>query len=141
MENIELTEGYSLKWLGEQKLQADAMTNIFKFIPLTIILILVILLLLFNDIRKLLLILCCLPFVIVGISPTLLITGTPFTFMAILGAMGLMGMMIKNSIVLVDEITRLTKEGMAPYDAIINSTVNRTRPVFLGSKIYHLIFY
>jgi multidrug efflux pump subunit AcrB len=133
IENIELPEGYSVKWLGEQKLQSDAMANIFKFIPLTIILILTILLLLFNDIRKLLLILCCLPFAVVGISPALLVTGTPFTFMAILGAMGLMGMMIKNSIVLVDEITRLTKEGMPPYDAIINSTVNRTRPVVMAS--------
>ena len=47
--------------------------------------------------------------------------------------MGLMGMLIKNSIVLVDEITRLTKEGMVPYDAVINSTVNRTRPVIMAS--------
>jgi multidrug efflux pump subunit AcrB len=133
IESIKLPKGYSVKWLGEQKLESDALANIFKFIPLTVILILVILLLLFNDIRKLLLILCCLPFVIVGISPMLLVTGTPFTFMAILGAMGLMGMMIKNSIVLVDEITRLTKEGMPPYDAIINSTVNRTRPVVMAS--------
>ena len=133
IENIDLPEGYSLKWLGEQKLQGDALANIFKFIPMTIALILAILLLLFNDTRKLLLILFCLPFVIVGITPTLLITGTPFTFMAIIGTMGLMGMMIKNSIVLVDEITRLTKEGMAPYDAIINSTINRTRPVVMAS--------
>ena len=44
-----------------------------------------------------------------------------------------MGMLIKNSIVLVDEITRLTKEGMVPYDAVINSTVNRTRPVIMAS--------
>ncbi len=47
--------------------------------------------------------------------------------------MGLMGMLIKNSIVLVDEITWLTKEGMVPYDAVINSTVNRTRPVIMAS--------
>ena len=63
----------------------------------------------------------------------MLVTGTPFTFMGIIGAMGLMGMLIKNSIVLVDEITRLTKEGMVPYDAVINSTVNRTRPVIMAS--------
>ena len=88
---------------------------------------------LFNDMRKVLLVILCLPFAFIGITPLLLVTGTPFTFMGIIGAMGLMGMLIKNSIVLVDEITRLTKEGMVPYDAVINSTVNRTRPVIMAS--------
>lgn len=83
--------------------------------------------------RKVLLVILCLPFAFIGITPLLLVTGTPFTFMGIIGAMGLMGMLIKNSIVLVDEITRLTKEGMVPYDAVINSTVNRTRPVIMAS--------
>lgn len=96
-------------------------------------LIVLILVWLFNDMRKVLLVILCLPFAFIGITPLLLVTGTPFTFMGIIGAMGLMGMLIKNSIVLVDEITRLTKEGMVPYDAVINSTVNRTRPVIMAS--------
>ena len=132
-EQIELPAGYSLKWLGEQKLQNSAFENIFGFVPIALVLIVLILVWLFNDMRKVLLVILCLPFAFIGITPLLLVTGTPFTFMGIIGAMGLMGMLIKNSIVLVDEITRLTKEGMVPYDAVINSTVNRTRPVIMAS--------
>jgi multidrug efflux pump subunit AcrB len=95
---------------------------------------LAVLLMLFNSWRKLLIVLFCLPFSIVGITPSLYFTGTPFTFMAILGMMGLVGMLIKNAIVLVDEITRLTdEEHQHPYDAIINATVSRVRPVLMAS--------
>jgi multidrug efflux pump subunit AcrB len=79
-------------------------------------------------------ILLCFPFVVCGIVPALLISGTPFTFVAILGFMGLIGMMIKNAIVLVDEITRLiVEEKQEPYDAVINATLSRVRPVMLAS--------
>ena len=69
-----------------------------------------------------------------GITPSLLATGEPFTFMAIIGLMGLIGMMVKNAIVLVDEIGRLYKEEhMHPYYAVINATVSRVRPVTMAS--------
>ena len=91
-------------------------------------------LLLFNSWKQVLIIVFCLPFIIVGIVPALLITGMPFTFIAILGAMGLIGMMIKNGIVLVDEINRLRKEEKkAPYDAVVGATVSRTSPVIMAS--------
>jgi len=80
-----------------------------------------------------LLILFCLPFAAVGVAAALLLTDTPFTFMGIIGVVGLMGMLIKNSIVLVDEITRLTREIVEPYNAIIQSIINRTRPVVMVS--------
>jgi multidrug efflux pump subunit AcrB len=80
------------------------------------------------------LILFCLPFAIVGITPALLFTNTPFTFMAVLGMMGLVGMMIKNAIVLVDEITRLIEEEhQHPYNAIVTATISRVRPVLMAS--------
>jgi multidrug efflux pump subunit AcrB len=78
--------------------------------------------------------LLCLPFAFVGITPALLLTNTPFTFMAVLGLMGLVGMLIKNAIVLIDEITRLTdEEHVEPYTAIINATASRVRPVLMAS--------
>ena len=96
--------------------------------------IIIILLLLFNSWKKLAVILLCFPFVICGIVPALLITDTPFTFIAILGVMGLMGMTIKNAIVLVDEIARLTNEEKVDlYPAIIRATVSRVMPVILAS--------
>lgn len=131
---IPLPDGYSRRWVGEGELQADAISNLIKFVPLTIFIILLILLLLFNSWRKVALILICFPFVICGITLALLLTGNPFTFMAIIGLMGLVGMMVKNSIVLVDEIGRLQKEeGMPPYHAVVEATVSRVRPVLMAS--------
>lgn len=134
IESISLPDGYSMRWVGEGELQADAITNLLKFVPLTIFVILLILLLLFNSWRKVILILICFPFVICGIVVALLISDNPFTFMAIVGMMGLIGMMVKNSIVLVDEIGRLqAEEGYHPYNAVIEATVSRVRPVLMAS--------
>lgn len=131
---IPLPPGYSRRWVGDGELSNEAIGNIMKFMPITIFLILLILLLLFNSWKKVTLILICFPFVLCGIVPALLLTGTPFTFMAIIGFMGLIGMMVKNSIVLVDEIGRLQREeGYEPYRAVVEATVSRVRPVLMAS--------
>ena len=134
IENIALPEGYSLAWIGEDDMAGDAIKNILGTIPIILLLILGILLLLFNSWRKLLLVLICFPFVICGIVPVLLLFKIPFTFVAIIGLMGLMGMMIKNSIVLVDEIGRLKREeGKSDYEAVVTAAISRTRPVVMAS--------
>lgn len=134
IEAIQLPEGYHMRWVGEGEVQGEAINNLMKFVPVTVILILAILLLLFNSWRKVLLILICFPFVFCGITPLLLATGQPMTFMAIIGLMGLIGMMVKNAIVLVDEINRLqTEEKMVPYQAVVEATVSRVRPVLMAS--------
>ena len=134
IEAIPLPDGYTMRWVGEGELQGEATGNLMKYLPLTIFLILAILLLLFNSWRKVLLILLCFPFVFCGITPSLLLTGQPMTFMAIIGMMGLIGMMVKNAIVLVDEINRLqAEEHRSPYTAVIEATVSRVRPVLMAS--------
>ncbi len=134
IEAIALPDGYTMRWVGEGELQGEAIGNLMKYLPLTIFLILAILLLLFNSWRKVLLILLCFPFVFCGITPSLFLTGQPLTFMAIIGMMGLIGMMVKNAIVLVDEINRLqTEEKTAPYTAVVEATVSRVRPVLMAS--------
>ena len=131
---IPLPDGYNCRWVGEIELQVDATTNVLKYLPLTFFAILGILLLLFNSWRKVILIIICFPFVFCGITPALLATDTPFTFMAIIGMMGLIGMMVKNAIVLVDEINRLqVEEHVHPYHAVVEATVSRVRPVIMAS--------
>ena len=134
IEAIYLPDGYSMRWVGEGEVQGDAIGNLMKYVPVTIFLILVILLLLFNSWRKVILILLCFPFVFCGITPSLYLSGQPMTFMAIIGMMGLIGMMVKNAIVLVDEINRLqTEEKANPYTAVVEATVSRVRPVLMAS--------
>ncbi len=134
IEAIPLPDGYTMRWVGEGELQTDAMKNLFKYIPLTIFIILAILLLLFNSWRKVILILICFPFVFCGIVAFLLLSNQPMTFMAIIGMMGLIGMMVKNAIVLVDEINRLqVEEKFEPYKAVVEATVSRVRPVLMAS--------
>lgn len=134
IEAIYLPDGYSMRWVGEGEVQGEAIGNLMKYVPITIFLILVILLLLFNSWRKVILILLCFPFVFCGITPSLLLSGQPMTFMAIIGMMGLIGMMVKNAIVLVDEINRLQKEENAsPFTAVVEATVSRVRPVLMAS--------
>lgn len=134
IEAIPLPEGYTMRWVGEGEVQDEAIGNLMKYVPITLFLILVILLLLFNSWRKVILILLCLPFVFCGITPSLLLSGQPMTFMAIIGMLGLIGMMVKNAIVLVDEIGRLqTEEKASPYTAIVEATASRVRPVLMAS--------
>ncbi len=134
IENIPLPDGYSMRWVGEQEVQGDAIGNLMKYVPLTIFLILGILLLLFNNWKQVILILICFPFVFCGITPALLMSRQPFTFMAIIGMLGLIGMMVKNAIVLLDEINRLIREeNYSPYKAVVEATVSRVRPVLMAS--------
>nr|WP_321452532.1 efflux RND transporter permease subunit [uncultured Carboxylicivirga sp.] len=131
---IELPHGYSMHWTGEIEMQEDASASTLKWMPLTLAIILIVLLMLFNSWRQVILILICIPFVFVGITPTLLLTKSPFTFMAIIGMMGLMGMMVKNAIVLVNEINRLqTEEKVHPYNAVVDATISRVTPVLMAS--------
>jgi multidrug efflux pump subunit AcrB len=95
--------------------------------------ILLIIVILFNAYRPLLVILLTLPFALVGITAGLLATSTPFGFVALLGEMSLAGMMIKNAVVLLDQVNENLSEGMASYEAIVEAAVSRLRPVMLAA--------
>lgn len=134
IEKIKLPDGYKMRFVGESETADEAMGKVFQNLPVMIVILIVVLLLLFNNWKKLAVILLCFPFVLCGIVPALILTDTPFTFLAILGVMGLMGMIIKNAIVLVDEINALNSDSrMELFPAIVNATVSRVRPVLLAS--------
>lgn len=134
LDRIQIPEGYETRFVGESELSGEAIEKLIGFMPTILLIVFVVLLCLFNNWKKLFVVLVSFPFVLCGIVPLLLLTDTPFTFIAILGFMGLIGMMVKNAIVLVDEITRLsTEEGQHLFHAVINATLSRVRPVMLAS--------
>ena len=133
IEAIDLPEGYSLLWQGERKASTQSMKYLFQNFPLAIVLMIAILIMLFKDYRKPIIICCCLPFVIVGVVLVMLLTGKVFNFVAIVGTLGLIGMLIKNGIVLMDEITLQISQGVEPITALVDSSQSRLRPVMMAS--------
>jgi multidrug efflux pump subunit AcrB len=101
--------------------------------PVFILMMIVMVVLLFNSLRQTLVIWLIVPLGIVGVTIGLLGTGLPFGFLALLGFLSLIGMIIKNSIVLIDEINSQTGEGKGIYDAVISSAVSRLRPVSMAA--------
>lgn len=132
-ERIQMPEGYSLTWQGE-KAASDASTKyLFGNYPMAVILMIAIMIMLFKDYRKPAIILCTLPMVLVGVIATMLLTGKTFGFVAIVGVLGLIGMLIKNGIVLMDEITLEIESGIEPYEALKQSAKSRLRAVAMAA--------
>ena len=133
IEAMELPPGYSMFWDGEVHSTRDAQTSLIPGLVPAVVLMAVIIVALFNAIRPALIIALTIPFAIIGVTAILLPTQTPFGFMALLGAMSLAGLMIKNAIVLMDEINANLAAGDSPYDATVGAGMSRVRPVVLGA--------
>lgn len=133
IEQIDLPEGYTLTWEGEKKASDQSMKYLFNGFPICIVIMIFILVMLFKDFKKPAVIFCCIPLVIIGVIPVVMLTGKPFGFVAIVGVLGLIGMMIKNGIVLMDEITLEISQGIPSRMALIQSSKSRLRPVMMAS--------
>lgn len=134
IETIDIPEGYVMDWQGEKYASDRTMKYLFGAVPLAVILMLGILIWLFRGYRKPLIIILCLPFIFIGIVPTMIISGNAFTFLAIVGTLGLTGMMIKNGIVLMDEISLRLDGAVGESDrALIEASKSRLLPVMMAS--------
>ncbi|SMC78089.1 Multidrug efflux pump subunit AcrB [Desulfocicer vacuolatum DSM 3385] len=133
MAAIELPAGYTMTWKGEFKESNDGREPLKKIFPLCILGMFITVVGLFNSIRRPLIIFLTVPLSIIGIVAGLILVGLPFGFMAILGFLGLSGMLIKNAIVLVEQIEICLRSGMAPFAAILDAAMSRMRPVFMAS--------
>ncbi len=134
IEAIELPEGYTLEWGGEYEDSGNAQAALAGSIPMFILLMVLITIGLFNAFREPLVIWLCVPLALIGVTIGLLSTGQPFGFMALLGFLSLIGMLIKNAIVLIDEINLQKGEGKELLAAIIDSGVSRLRPVGMAAS-------
>ena len=128
-EKIKLPPGYTLTWDGEYKSSNESAAALKPGLFPTIIIILLIIVMLFNAYRPLLIIIAAIPFAMIGITFGLLAINVPFGFIALLGAMSLSGMMIKNSVVLLDQVNLNLASGMKPYEAVVSAALSRLSPV------------
>ena len=124
-----LPTGYRAEWGGEYENSNKANEAIGgKILPIFAVMALVVLAL-FNSLRQTLVIFMTLPLIVVGVVAGLLCFGQPFGFMALLGFLSLVGMQVKNAIVLMDEINARLTAGDTPYQAVVSAGVSRVRPV------------
>jgi len=133
VEAIKLPIGYSMEWGGEFESSAESQAPLAKVFPLCILGMFLIVVWLFDSFRRPLIIFMTVPLSLIGVTVGLLLTGLPFGFMSILGFLGLSGMLIKNAIVLIDQIEQDLALGVEPYKAVLDSSVSRMRPVLMAS--------
>ena len=133
IERIGLPAGYSFFWDSQYKDQKEAMEALTKYFPLAIVFLVLILVALFGNFRQPSIIFLILPLSVIGVVVGMLVTGFQFGFFCIAGWLGLLGMIIKNVIVLLDEVNIQRRAGVAPGEAIVEATVSRTRPVLMAA--------
>jgi len=132
-EAIEMPPGYKLEWGGEYEDTVKSQAALIPGMIPTAAVILFIIVFLFNAFKPPIVILLTIPFALIGITFGLLTFSVPFGFVALLGAMSLAGMMIKNAVVLLDQVNINLADGMQSYDAIVEAAVSRLRPVMLAA--------
>ncbi|EJG1989661.1 TPA: multidrug efflux RND transporter permease subunit VmeV [Vibrio parahaemolyticus] len=130
---LHIPEGYEITWGGEYESSKDAQEGLFGSLPMGYLLMFIITILLFNSIKKPLVIWFTVPLSIIGVAFGLLTTNVPFSFTAFLGLLSLSGMILKNGIVLLDQINLELESGKDPYLAIVDSAISRVRPVSMAA--------
>tara|TARA_R110000764_G_scaffold29470_9_gene69062 strand:+ start:3855 stop:6923 length:3069 start_codon:yes stop_codon:yes gene_type:complete len=133
IEAIELPRGYSLEWGGEYESSRDAQKAVFGSLPLGYLAMFLITVLLFDSIKRAAIIWATVPLAVIGVTLGFLVTGIPFGFMALLGFLSLSGMLVKNGIVLVDEIGLQIDGGKEAYSALVDASISRVRPVAMAA--------
>ncbi|WP_151669764.1 efflux RND transporter permease subunit [Nitrincola schmidtii] len=133
IEAMDLPPGYKLKWYGEYDASKEANEGLALSAPFGFAAMILAVVFMFNAFREPLVIWMTAPLAVIGVVVGLIVFRTPFEFMAILGFLSLIGMMVKNAIVLVDEAGNRIKEGQAQYQAVVDACLSRARPVVLGA--------
>ena len=134
VEALELPPGYELEWGGEYEDSANAQAGLSAGLPAFFLSMVLITIMLFNSLKQPLIIWLTVPLALIGVTAGLLLSGQPFGFMALLGILSLSGMLIKNAIVLIDEINYQVDVGTPLIAAIVDSGASRLRPVGMAAS-------
>ena len=130
---MKIPPGYEMEWGGVYESGRDAQAGLASSVVPSVVMVVLILIILFNAIRQPVIILLTVPLAVIGVSAGLLAFDLPFDFMALLGFLSLSGMLIKNSIVLLDQINIEREGGKPAYPAIIDACLSRMRPVAMAA--------
>ncbi len=133
VETIELPRGYTLEWGGEHEASQEANESLGGVLPFSLLVMVVTSILLFQSVRQPLIIWLVVPMSVIGVTVGLLSTNVAFSFTALLGLLSLSGMLIKNAIVLVDELDQRIARGDEKLSAVVEGSVSRVRPVMLAA--------
>ncbi|UCE76224.1 MAG: efflux RND transporter permease subunit, partial [Gammaproteobacteria bacterium] len=133
VEALPLGADYELQWWGEYKSSKEGKQGIAASVPFFFVSMVLIVIALFNALRQPLIIWLTVPLALIGVTAGLLLTKQPFGFMALLGFMSLSGMLIKNAVVLIDEIELQKRSDKSLFDAIVDSGMSRLRPVSMAA--------
>lgn len=133
VEALDLPEGCRVEWGGQYERSQEATRALIGKTPIALVLMALIVVVLFNGLRQPIIIVLTFPLAAIGITIGLLVMNKPFGFMALIGAMSLLGMMVRNGVVLMDQIDEELQKGESPYDAIVDASVERMRPVTVAA--------
>jgi multidrug efflux pump subunit AcrB len=129
--NAELPVGYRIVPGGTVEESAKSTASVAAAVPAALLIMLVVLMIQLQSFNRLFLVLSVAPFGLIGVVAALLIAGKPLGFVAILGVLALVGMIVRNSVILVSQIDTEIAHGRAPWDAVIEATLHRFRPILL----------
>jgi multidrug efflux pump subunit AcrB len=133
LEAMDLPPGVSLEWGGESEQSAKGQASIKALFPVCLLGMFILVVCLFNGLREAAIIFLCIPFSFVGVTLGLLAFSLPFGFMSILGFLGLTGMLVKNAIVLLDQVSVEVAAGKTRYQSVLDATISRLRPVTMAA--------
>jgi multidrug efflux pump subunit AcrB len=126
-----LPKGFSIETGGTVEESAQSQSSVFAMIPAMLFLMLLFLMAQLHSFSRLALVLCVVPMGLIGIVGALLLSGRPLGFVAILGILALMGMIARNAVILIEQIETERRQGLGVWDAVVEGTVSRFRPIVL----------
>ncbi len=132
--SIKLPEGYGIEVGGAAEDNGRAQQSIMDVLPLTAFIVVTLLMLQLKRFDLAFIVLLTAPLGIIGVTPSLLLFNVPFGFVSMLGMISLAGMIMRNSVILVDQIRQDMEEGLSPWDSVVESTVRRARPILLTAS-------
>ena len=132
-ESVEIPDGYEMRIFGEQESQQESNRALGENLPLALVLIFIVLLVLFDNFRAPIAILLMTPLIFIGVVLGLLLTGNQFDFFSLLGLLGLVGMNVKNAVILLSTVQDMLSDGVAPFTAVVEAARGRFIPVAVAS--------